>query len=49
MATTTIRTRASMSQHWNGFYRPCTYALIGVDAVKARPAVDPASDGEIVT
>jgi hypothetical protein len=45
---TTIRTRASLSfrQHWNG--NPC--AFIGdLDVVKSRPAVDPASDGEIVT
>jgi hypothetical protein len=47
--STANRTREQMSfqRHWNG--NPCAYALIG-DAVKpARPAVDPASCGEMVT
>ncbi len=41
---TTNRTRASMSyqRHWNPI--PC--ALIGVDGVKRRPAVDPLAPGE---
>jgi len=49
--STTTRTRASMAfqHHWNEVNRPCAYALIGVDAVKVRPAVVPASDGECVT
>jgi len=48
--STANRTRASMSfqQHWNG--NPCMYALIGDgDVVKSRPAVDPASSGDVVT
>jgi hypothetical protein len=45
--STANRTRQFMSfqQHWNG--NPCAYALI--DGVKRRPAVDPASFGEMVT
>jgi hypothetical protein len=45
--STANRTRQFMSfqQHWNG--NPCPYALI--DGVKRRPAVDPASFGEMVT
>lgn len=45
--STAQRTRPSMSfqQHWNG--NPCAYAPI--DGVKRRPAVDPASSGDLVT
>ena len=47
--STANRTRESMSfqQHWNG--NPCMYALIDAVGVKSRPAVVPASSGEIVT
>lgn len=50
MSTMSNRTREQMSfqQHWNG--NPCAYALIGdVTVVKSRPAVDPASSGDVDT
>ncbi len=45
--STANRTREQMSfqMHWNG--NPCAYALAIVDG-KRRPAVDPASSGDLV-
>lgn len=47
--STANRTREQMSfhQNWNG--NPCAYALIDVVGVKSRPAMDPASSGDVDT